>query len=103
LHAWIVNSECACVLLAELGNKLSGRVEDAMNGGPSSPRGNGLPRTGSGHKGGCASVDEATRQRVRERICAALRRNPQVGAASGRAESIAAACEEKCFLSCSSR
>ena len=88
---------------AELGSKLSGRVEDALNGGPSSPRGNGLPRTGSGQKSGGANVDEATRQRVRARICAALRKNPNVGEAGGRAEGIAVACEEKCFLSCSSR
>ena len=86
----------------ELGSKLSGRVEEALNGGPSSPRANGLPRTPSGNKAG-ANVDEATRQRVRDRISAALHKNTSVGEAGGRAEQLAAACEEKCFRSCTSR
>ena len=47
-----------------------------------SPRGNGMGRSSSGHKG-AANVDESTRQKVRERISAGLRRKPQSG--NGRA------------------
>ena len=52
---------------------------------------------------GALNVDEATRQKVRERIAAGLAKNPKLAEGSQDFQQIAAACEEKCFLSCSTR
>lgn len=83
------------------------RVEGTLNGStnaPGSPRSpRGIARTGSGVNKGALNVDEATRQKVRERIAAGLAKNPQLAEGSQDFQQIAATCEEKCFLSCSTR
>ncbi|EIE18497.1 hypothetical protein COCSUDRAFT_60164 [Coccomyxa subellipsoidea C-169] len=88
------------------GKGLFSRMEGTLNGSsvaPGSPRSpRGIARTGSGVKG-ALHIDDATRQKVRERIAAGLRKNPNLSEGSQDIESIAAACEETCFLSCSTR
>ncbi|KAK9902212.1 hypothetical protein WJX75_007852 [Coccomyxa subellipsoidea] len=89
------------------GRGLVSRVEGTLNGStsaPGSPRSpRGIARTGSGVNKGALNVDEATRQKVRERIAAGLAKNPKLAEGSQDFQQIAAACEEKCFLSCSTR
>ena len=91
---------------ADPGKGLFSRMEGTLNGSsvaPGSPRSpRGIARTGSGVKG-ALNIDDATRQKVRERIAAGLRKNPNLSEGSQDIESIAAACEETCFLSCSTR
>lgn len=88
---------------AEQGKRLPGRFEEPANGSasmPGSPR--GISRSTSGLKGSL-SIDDSTRQKVRDRIVAGLGKNPKFGKGKQRVDEVARACEEKCFQSCSSR
>lgn len=93
----------SCAKQADPGKGLAARVEGTLDGSaeaPASPR--SIARSGSGIRGSL-QVEEETRRRVRERIALGLAKNPSLAEGQQDLDTIAAACEEKCFHSCSTR
>ena len=82
--------------------RLSGMIEDALNGSsvaPASPR--SIGRRDSGQKP--LLVPDSTREKVRERILAALKRNVHLSSSKHDLAQIAADCEGTCYSSSKSK